>query len=299
MIDNIQIQNFQSHHNTSLVFHGGLNIIIGQSNSGKSAILRALRLVIENKPSGDSFITKGKKESSVDLIVDGQHITRIKGKNNLYIINEQEYKAFGQEVPEDIKQVINFNDINIQKQLDSPFLLSETSGEIAKFFNKVFNLEKIDSSQQQVKSRLSDTKKRMTILEEDLKEDEEKLKSFDWINEAENKIILLSEQEKEISKMSNEISELSEIIYDYEKVYDSYIAIDDFQEMQEKTEEFINTLISFDAIENDILDLKNLIYEIETVKKKVINNKAELQKLEKQLHDIMPEVCPLCHQKIQ
>jgi DNA repair protein SbcC/Rad50 len=347
MINELIVQNFQSHHNTKLKFHEGLNIIIGQSNSGKSAILRALRLVIENKPSGDSFITKGQKESNVMMRIDNDDIARVKGKtNNQYFLNEIEYKAFNQDVPEDIKKVINFNDINIQKQLDSPFLLSETSGEIAKFFNKVFNLEKIDTSQQKVKSRITDVKKRIAILEEDLLEDTEKIKSFDWIDEAEKKIKILSDQEKETQKTGHEISELSEIIKDYERIYDSYIALDDFQEMQEKAlyfdselklieskkenyaelkellnnydslnETYIDTNIItglenkafsisenlelIDEIKDDIMELKNLIHVTENSYLKFKTEKTELENLENRLHEIMPEVCPLCNQKIQ
>lgn len=300
MINNIEIQNFQSHADTILNFHEGLNIIIGESNSGKSAILRALRFVIENKPSGDSFIRKGQKECSVSLMIeDKDYIIRNKGKENLYILNGQEYRAFNQDVPEEIKQVINFNDINIQKQLDSPFLLSETSGEIAKFFNRVFNLEKIDSSQQKVKSKHSDTKKRVSILEEDLKEDQEKLKSFDWVEQAEKKIECLVEDEKIISYMQEEKETIQDIIENYEKTYESYIPLDDFTELQEKTKEFKN--IS-DSMINDkavISELRETISRVEKYTAMLKREKSELKNLENKLHEIMPEVCPVCHQKIQ
>jgi len=46
MINSLTIQNFQSHKNTTLEFDNGINIIIGQSDSGKTAIIRALNWVI-------------------------------------------------------------------------------------------------------------------------------------------------------------------------------------------------------------------------------------------------------------
>ena len=42
MIDKIKIENIQSHKNTELNLSNGINVIVGSSNNGKSAILRAL-----------------------------------------------------------------------------------------------------------------------------------------------------------------------------------------------------------------------------------------------------------------
>ena len=177
-------------------------------------------------------------------------------------------------------------------------MLSKTSGEIAKFFNKVFNLEKIDSSQQQIKSKLSDTKKRMVILEEDLKEDEKKLKNFDWIDEAEKKIEKLVEDEIKIDVLLDESVILKSVIYDYEEMYDSYITFDDFENMQEKSEQMWNGIKEIYKLNESVCLLQNEIEQAERYKCKLKKEKAELQRLEKQLHKIMPEVCPLCNQKI-
>ena len=46
MIKKIIMKNFESHENSEIEFSGGLNLIIGQSNQGKSSIVRALALVV-------------------------------------------------------------------------------------------------------------------------------------------------------------------------------------------------------------------------------------------------------------
>ena len=52
MIRKLNIQNIQSHKNTELEFSPGINAIVGSSNNGKSAILRALYWVRYNRPLG-------------------------------------------------------------------------------------------------------------------------------------------------------------------------------------------------------------------------------------------------------
>jgi len=49
MLKKISIQNFQSHKKTELDLVDGINVIYGLSQSGKSAILRALNWIIFNR----------------------------------------------------------------------------------------------------------------------------------------------------------------------------------------------------------------------------------------------------------
>jgi len=55
MIKYLQIQNFQSHKDSLLEFDPGVNVIVGSSDSGKTAVIRALRWLVWNRPSGDAF----------------------------------------------------------------------------------------------------------------------------------------------------------------------------------------------------------------------------------------------------
>ena len=46
----ITLENFQSHKHTEMEFGPELNVIVGPSDSGKSAIIRALKWVMYNEP---------------------------------------------------------------------------------------------------------------------------------------------------------------------------------------------------------------------------------------------------------
>ena len=138
MIKKIWLKNFQSHENTHLEFEKGINSIIGNSDSGKTAIIRALLWVFTNRPLGDSIISNWADEVAVGVrFSEGVEIIRRRNKDfNGYILKNRdkqlEFKAIGTDVPEEIRQVINMNSINIQKQFDSPFLLADTPGEVAR-----------------------------------------------------------------------------------------------------------------------------------------------------------------------
>lgn len=128
-----KIRGFQSHEETTISFHPNLNCIIGATDSGKSSILRALRLVIENKPSGNSFIRNGFDTASVEVSFSDTSISRNKGATNNYVIDGEVLKAFGQTVPDTVANKLRIDpDLSIQKQSSPYFLLGNTESERAK-----------------------------------------------------------------------------------------------------------------------------------------------------------------------
>ena len=79
----MKLENFQSHENTEIDFDKGFNIIIGESRQGKTAILRALRWVLENRPQGKAIIRNGAERASVTLrLANGTFIERYMFKDD-------------------------------------------------------------------------------------------------------------------------------------------------------------------------------------------------------------------------
>ena len=69
MISRVCLQNFQSHEESELELSPGINVIVGSSNSGKSAIVRAMEGVRTNRPWGTSFVRRGTRGATVALYV--------------------------------------------------------------------------------------------------------------------------------------------------------------------------------------------------------------------------------------
>ena len=50
MIKSIHVVGFQSHADSTIEFDPGVNVLIGQSDSGKTAVVRALDWALNNRP---------------------------------------------------------------------------------------------------------------------------------------------------------------------------------------------------------------------------------------------------------
>lgn len=221
MIQRIQLTNFQSHEDTDISFESGLNVLVGQSDSGKTAILRALRWVFWNRPGGDEFRSHWGGDTRVVVeLTDGNVITRKKGKagRNAYTLNGKEYVAFGQDVPEDIMKVINITDVNLQQQMDSPFLLSETPGEVAKHFNKVANLDVIDHATSYINKKLNAIQADIKHHEKNVEKMNEDLEALPDIEAYEEQVEYLESLEETKRSTANSRDKLSSVIRGLQRI---------------------------------------------------------------------------------
>lgn len=125
MIESVKLKNFQSHKENTFSFTKGVNAIVGPSDSGKTAILRALRWLIWNRPLGDAFRSDWGGDTEVTVTVDGQLITRYKHDNKHgYKIGKIDLKAIGTDVPEEVSTILNIDEINLQQQFDKTISIS-------------------------------------------------------------------------------------------------------------------------------------------------------------------------------
>jgi len=190
MIKSLAIHNFQSHEKSYLKFHPGVNVIVGSSDSGKTAIIRALRWIVWNRPSGDAIRSYWGGDTFAILETEDGFVWRHKGKIDKYELkaydkNSLVFKAFGTSVPEEISKFLNINEINLQMQLDSPFLLSNSSGEVAQYFNRVARLDKIDTGLANVNKWIRELEGSIKYNGEQIKSLGEELSQFDYLDNFE------------------------------------------------------------------------------------------------------------------
>lgn len=221
MIQSLCISNFQSHKHSTLDFDPGVNVIVGSSNSGKTAIIRSLRWLLTNRPGGDAFRSHWGGATKVELTTtDGDTITRSKDKENEYKLNKSVFHAFNTDVPEEIRKCLNMTEVNLQQQLDQPFLLTSTPGEVAQHFNRIAHLDNIDTSRKAIQSLIDGINRSIKHTEEELKKAQELLPAFDYLERAEVELEVLEEMETKRNQLSYTSSLLSVILSNVKTIND-------------------------------------------------------------------------------
>ena len=295
MITKIELHNFQSHKNTVLEFDKGINSICGESDNGKSAVIRAIRWVLENRPSGidslnSNWNDKFKNPMSVKIYTEKGYCERIRSKdrNGYDISTNGEIKhldAIGKDVPSEVTEFFNFSDVNVQYQFDQPYMLSMSGGKSSEYLNKIVHLDSIDDCMTVADSDKRKLSSEQKIVENDIKSLEEKVEREKWVEHASKYIAKIDEFDENIKKNENQVALLQDSITKY-KGYCSEIK--DVSEQKKLIDEIESVEIQ------DTSDLQNQIsrWKIEN------QTWRECIKLKKQLNAQLPDTCPYCNQPL-
>lgn len=322
MISKLKIKNFQSHQDTSLEFSNGVNVIVPQdisnpSTIGKTSIKRALELLIFNRPGGAKFFSnfagnKGKTEIAITTS-EGHEISlskqiNIKGgvkevTDAEYVLNDQVYKKFGASVPDGISSIINMGELNFQEQLDKPFLISATAGNIAKTINRITKAENVDSWTSELTTRINSKNKEVKLIQEDVADIESRLKDLkdlDSIEKEINNLIALNDKingliakEERIIELVNEIITYQDKIKRLSRVKEIEENITELDKLEIKIEKQIdkeNQLIDYieaDAILNKLMkaDVSNQIKQLDKIATEIDIKWMQVDKLDNFIND--------------
>lgn len=229
MLQSIKIFNFQSHKHTEMKLSPGINALAGNSDCGKSAVLRSLCWGILNTPSGDAYISDWAKTQKgsikkgatcrVDIETDdGKQVSRVRGEGfNGYLLflsgaeqSDQSFEAIRSDVPEQVTETLRLGTVNIQRQLDGPFLLSSTPGEVARYINTLVNLTKIDDYQSAVASKIRVLGINKKNIEEAVADSSKQAESLSWVEDAEKKVKQVVELENEFRRLTGLVRDTAE-----------------------------------------------------------------------------------------
>lgn len=214
----LSLTNFQAHKSLVVDFSPTITTIVGATDKGKSAILRALRWVCLNDFAGDDFVHHDTKKAEVVLEVrhqkEAHQIKRVRGTSgtpNTYALNGDEFKSFRSGVPDGVQEILCLNPVNFQAQHDSPFWFNETPGEVSRQLNAVIDLSIIDKALYHMGSETRRAQERKTLAEERLtalKEDYTKAKAHEGRIKAFEKLQELNERQRQTKKTLNRLETL-------------------------------------------------------------------------------------------
>ena len=296
MITRIEIKNFQSHKNTVLDFKSGVNVFCGESDNGKTAIIRAIRWVAENRPLGTDKLNSTwndtfKDDMSVKLwLSDDVWVERIRNKSlngYRYFRDNKEVtlEATGTDVPQVITDILCLNDVNFQFQMDPPYLLSMSASEASKYFNRIIHLDTIDDTLSVADSDKRNLNSEKKVVESDIKKYRQKLEELEWLDEAENIQIRIDKYDSLIRNKEDSIQNLEASISDYENVSSDIKNFD-------KEDSLISEIESIHI--EDYSDFQYSVLEYIKLEESLRKYEALLKPLEESL----PDTCPLCGNKV-
>ncbi|RJQ31174.1 MAG: hypothetical protein C4589_02020, partial [Peptococcaceae bacterium] len=221
-------ENFQSHEYTEIDLSPGLTVIIGESDRGKSAVIRALRWLFLNEPKGSDFIRAGASGCRVTAVFDdGTVVSRERGRNkNFYAVaypdgRREIYEGFGADIPAEVTGLhgickVRLDDglevsLNFALQLDSPFLLAGPGSTKAKAIGRLHGVHIVDAAVRAAMRDITRLQQEEKRLEEHLILLDEKLKEFAGLPALQVKLARGAGLAEQILKMRERAAALSRL----------------------------------------------------------------------------------------
>jgi exonuclease SbcC len=217
MLKSIWLQNFQSHKDTKLELSEGINVIMGKGRSGKTAVERAIEWVAFNRPLGFRFHSNFTKDGFTAVTIElseGISIRKEKtSKATKYTIDYGDGEvstpsAAGAGVPEEVKEVLGIDTINLQSQFASHFIFSPP--EMARVISAATGNDEADDILRILNKKLTETttletskKLEAATVTEELKEMPDAAGALLYISQAKDSIRAHHSNKQKLEKIES------------------------------------------------------------------------------------------------
>ncbi len=296
MLKKLKVKNFQKHKEEYVLdLEHPITILAGPTGKGKSSLIRALKWICLNHPTGVSFSTRGQdKPCEATLEFDNYVVTRKRGKSNEYLLDDSKYVAFGAgKVPEDISKLLNVDNLNFAHQLDMPFWFDLSPGQVSKELNSIIQLDVIDSSLSKVGSEVRGANSEVKICKERLKTAKQKKKDLLWVKEMDAELVSLEEMSVELTSLQNEASTIAELLAGAAK------ALIRLESLSTALVGAAETLSKFPLeLFNKVKGAEDLLNELNQVKKRFDEAEKAEEEAQQKIDDNKGISCPTCGQEI-
>lgn len=280
MFKTIGITNFQAHKETNLTLDRGVNVATGTSDSGKTAIIRSINWLMNNRPSGDAFknwSTSLKEPVSVQIeLEDGTCIVleRQNGKNSYTLYDKDgdpiTFSAIRSDVPKEITDLLNMAEYNVQTQHQPYFLLQDTPGEVAKKLNDLVGLSVIDTLFSNIASKIRRTSANVSSLV--IRRDNlvKELVQYAKLDEVKTIIETLEKLHKETEGIESSLTSLDLKISSVQSIEDQQAELIPYTDLEPKVQSILTKIegitssqISVDRLSSLITSLKKIESDLE------------------------------------
>lgn len=286
MLKNLTVKNFAIIEDLSVEFEKGLNVITGETGSGKSIVIEALGIALGNKFSKD-MLREGEDKLILTTTFDISENKRLK-KILIDKGIEDDILFFQREITKDGKQKLKINGMvlpfSIYREIGELLVDIHGQHEPQSLLDKNKHLELLDRfigedfliKRDEFNKKLERYRNVNKEIEEILTKKEERERRRDYLNFVINEI----EKEKINEDEENELLSKREILKNVSKLKEAY-------------SEIFNNLEGFDenegAVDKIVRSIKKL-ESIETIDKFSLEFKKELNEIEIKISEILNQI---------
>ena len=161
------------------------------------------------------------------------------------------------------------DEVNLQQQLDTPFLLSESPGNVAAFLNKVAGIDLIDKSIKDIQKEIKDTERSIKIKREQLKTKKQEVLAYNELEKIEMDIERLEELEKRRNTLSRYKKELTSRIISIQTILVKIKQESAILELKPIVDLYIGKIEDKKKLEERYISLARKIKTIKSVNSKI------------------------------
>ncbi|HPB33222.1 MAG TPA: DNA repair protein RecN [Caldisericia bacterium] len=292
MLKNLTVKNFAIIEDLSVEFEKGLNVITGETGSGKSILITALGVALGNKFSKD-MLREGEDKSILTVTFDISENKRLKK----YLIDkgiDDDILFFQREITKDGKQKLKINGMvlpySIYREIGEVLVDIHGQHEPQSLLDKNKHLELLDRfigddfllKRDEFSKKLTRYKEITNEIEEILTKKEERERRRDYltfvINEIEKENIS-EEEEKELLSKREILKNVSKLKETYNEIFQDLEGFDENEGAVDKITKSIKKLENIETIDKLSSKFKNELSEIE-IKISEILNQIKIRKEE-------------------
>jgi len=307
MLSHIDVHNYQSLHHVSLDL-GQFTVIEGASDSGKSALTRALRALTSNQ-RGDSFITHGETQTSITGTTERGTVTLNRGKDNSYVVipsspheAQREYTKLSGQVPEQVSEFLGIaakDPLNYSDQFDMPYLLKTSAGETARVLGELTNVHIIFEAAREANKRRGNKSATLKVKTADL--DTIKAKAERYKN-LKTQIAAIEQAEESLEKISSLERKKVEIERALQTAEIAQSALKDLQEIASielpSPDKILEARDRLQAFKTTIGEIRSASETLKSTKTAGLAADEEIARLEAERLSLLSQAgtCPTCGQ---
>lgn len=296
MIRSLRVRDFQRHKHLKLKLDPHVTTIVGPSDVGKSALIRALMWTCLNRPRGGAFVRDGADHTSVTITLDGHRIRRTKGKTrNTYHIDGTKYRAFGNDVPKEVSALLNVGPVNFQAQHDPTFWFTDTPGEVSRHLNAIVDLSVIDTTLSNLATAQRTTRTEQGVVSERLRDARTAREGLEGFQRADTSLRELERDHGALLALRGQVQGLSELLQkaqEAQRVVDTLTNVPSTEVLEE-----LGRVV--ERVRGKIARLEQLLGEVRQAQSELVQTNEELDATQAKLDRMMGDTCLLCGQTLQ